>query len=66
MLIYFICTVIALNLDFIVICMGIDGLNDSDAFDKVFVFILGVLYWFISFYFIGKIISIRMGLPDYA
>ena len=66
LLIYFITTLIAIQLDLLIIFKGVAGLNDEKAYDEVFVFFLGVIYFFIGVYFIGKMISIRMGLPSFA
>ena len=67
LLIYALITLIALVFDVIVIFIGVGGLNnDSGAFSTVFVFMLGILYFFIALYFIGWAFSVRMRLPPYA
>ena len=67
MLLYAVLTVISLFFDIIVIFIGVGGLNnDAGAFSTVFVFMLGVIYFFIALYFIGWAIAVRMRLPAYA
>jgi len=67
LMIYSLLTVISLVLDVIVIFIGLSGLNsDVGAFSTVFVFLLGVVYFFIAFYFIGWVIAVRQRLPEYA
>lgn len=67
MLIYVVATLIAIGLDFIVIFIGIGSLsNTNGAFSSTFVLLLGILYFFVAFYFLGWVFSVRMRLPDYA
>ena len=50
----------AVVFDVIVIFCGLGGMNsDVGAFSTVFVFLLGVIYFFIAFYFIGWAIAVR-------
>lgn len=67
MMLYTLLTLIALVIDFIVIFIGIGSLSNSNgAFSSTFVLLLGLLYFFVAFYFIGWVICVRMRLPDYA
>jgi len=65
---YALITVVALIFDIIVIFIGLGSLDHTDdaSFSTVFVFILGVVYFFIAFYFIGWAIAVRQRLPKYA
>ena len=64
---YLIITLVCLFLDLIVIFIGLGHLNDDvGPFSIVFVFMLGIVYFFISLYFIGFIIATKMRLPLYA
>ena len=67
-MIYFLNTILAMFLDLVVIIIGLGKLGEQDgkSYDTVFVFLLGVLFYFIAFFFVGKIISIRQRLPEYA
>ena len=67
MLIYATLTCVAVCLDFIVIFIGVGGLNsDAGAFGTVFVLLLGILYFLIALFFIGWAVSVRMRLPAFA
>ena len=67
LLVYTVCTVIALIIDLSVVFTGIGSLNETDGeFGTAFVLILGVLYFLMAFYFIGWVIAVRMRLPEYA
>jgi len=67
LLMYAIITAVALVFDILVIFIGVGGLNnDVGAFSTVFVFMLGVVYFFIALYFIGWAVAVRMRLPPYA
>ena len=67
MLIYTIITLVALVLDFIVIFVGVGGLNSTaGAFGTVFVLLLAILYFLIALFFLGWSFSVRMRLPAFA
>ena len=67
LLIYTILTVVCVALDFIVIFIGVGGLNsDAGAFGTVFVLLLAILYFLIALFFIGWVISVRMRLLAFA
>lgn len=66
-LIYTLLSAICVILDFIVIFIGVAGLNpDQGAFGTVFVLLIGILYFLYGLFFIGWVISVRMRLPAYA
>ena len=66
-LIYTLLTVICVILDFIVIFIGVSGLNpDQGAFGTVFVLLIAILFFLIGLFFIGWAISVRMRLPPFA
>ena len=67
LLIYTILTVVCVALDFIVIFIGVGGLNsDAGPFGTVFVLLLAILYFLIALFFIGWVVSVRMRLPAFA
>jgi len=67
LLVYAILTLFALLCDLIVVFIGVAGINnDSGAFSTVFIYLLGVVYFLIAFYFIGWAVAVRQRLPVYA
>ena len=67
LLLYTILTLVCVILDFIVVFIGLGGLNsDAGAFGTVFVLLIGILYFLIALFYIGWVVSVRMRLPAFA
>ena len=67
LLVYTICTAIALIIDISVVLTGMGKLGeDQDEFGTAFVLILATMYFMLAFYFIGWVLAIRMRLPEFA
>ena len=67
LLVYTICTAIALIIDVSVVLTGMGKLGeDQQEFGTAFVLILATMYFMLAFYFIGWVIAVRMRLPEYA
>ena len=57
----------ALVFDFITVFIAVSGLNsDVGPFGQVFALLLSMLYFLISFFYIGWAVCVRMRLPAYA
>lgn len=67
LLIYTIVTLVTFVLDMLTIFITVSGLSSAvGPFGRVFAFLLSILYFIISFFFIGWAICVRMRLPVYA
>ena len=67
LLVYTICTAIALIIDLSVMLTGMGKLGeDQDEFGTAFVLIIATMYFLLAFYFIGWVLAVRMRLPEYA
>lgn len=67
LLLYTLCTVVALIMDLSVVFTGIGKLEQAGGeFGVSFILILAMLYFLLAFYFIGWVVAVRMRLPEYA